>query len=78
MNGKNVFKKLGQSRKMRIGALAAAFTAFFIAVIVVLNGIVSVLTNKFGWYIDMTSEAVFTLSNEAKSYLADMTDDVNI
>lgn len=78
MNGKNLFKKFGQSRKLRIGALATAFTAFFIAVIVVLNGIVSVLANKFGWYVDMTAEAVFTLSDEAKSYLADLTADVNI
>lgn len=78
MNGKNIFKKLGQTKKMKIGALAAAFTAFFVAVIVVLNGIVSVLANKFGWYVDMTSEAVFTLSDEAKGYLADLTADVNI
>lgn len=78
MNGTNLFMKLGKSRKMKIGAVAAAFTAFFIAVIIVLNGIFSVLANKFGWYIDMTSEAVFTLSEEAKGYIEDVTVDVNV
>lgn len=78
MNRKNIIKDLGKARRLRIGGLALAFTAFFIAIVVVLNAIVSVLTNKFAWYVDMTDEAVFTLSDEAKSYLADMTDDVNI
>ena len=78
MNGKNLFVKLSKSRKMKIGAVAAAFTAFFIAVVIVINGIFSVLANKFGWYIDMTSEAVFTLSEEAKGYIEDVTVDVNI
>lgn len=78
MNGNNIIKGLGRSKKLKTGSLAVAFTAFFIAAIVVLNAIVSVLTNKFALYVDMTDEAVFTLSDEAKSYLADMTDEVNI
>ncbi len=67
-----------KSRKFRYGAIAAAFTAFFIAVVVMFNAIFSSLALKFGWYADMTGEAVFTFSDAAKHYISDITSDVTI
>ncbi len=71
-------RSLAKSRKLRFGTFAAAFTVFFIAALIVFNAIFSSLAAKFGWYIDMTEEAVFTLSEESKSYLADIKDEVKI
>ena len=74
MNNRSLLK----SRKFRFGAIATAFTALFIAIIIVFNGIFSVLADKFGWYADMTNEAVFTFSKHSLEYLGDITADVNI
>jgi len=74
MNNKNILK----SRKFRYGAYSTAFVALFIAVMIAFNGIVSVLVNKFDWYVDMTKEAVFTFSESSKDYLRDIKSDVTI
>ncbi|MBR6808237.1 MAG: Gldg family protein [Clostridia bacterium] len=74
MNSKNILK----SRKFRYGVYSTAFVAVFIAIMIVFNGIFSVLANRFGWYVDMTSEAVFTFSDAAKDYLKDIKSEVTI
>lgn len=71
-------RSLYKSRKFKYGSAAAAFTAFFIAVFVVFNAIFGALASYFGWYIDMTGEKVFTLSGEAREFVSDITDEVNI
>jgi hypothetical protein len=74
MNNKNILK----SRKFRYGVYSTAFVAFFIAIMIAFNGIFSVLANRFGWYVDMTSESVFTFSEASKDYLKDIKSDVTI
>lgn len=74
MNSRSITK----SRKLRYGAMAAGFTAVFIAIVIVFNAIFSSLAAKFGWYADMTSEAVFTMSDVSLSYIDDITSDVYI
>ena len=57
---KNKFTK----RKIRYAASSAAVTALIIAAIIVFNVIFTALATKFLWYVDMTPELLFTLSDE--------------
>ncbi|MBR6408041.1 MAG: GldG family protein [Clostridia bacterium] len=55
-----------KKRSFKTGALAATITAVFIAVIVVLNIILSVLGNTFSLKLDMTSDNLFTMSKSTE------------
>lgn len=72
---RNSFTK---SRKFRYGSMATAFTIGFIAIVVIFNIIFTALASKYSWYIDMTEEQVFTLSDEAKEIMSDITNEVKI
>ena len=52
------------SRKLRYGGVTAALTALIIAVIILVNVIFSALSTKFLWYVDMTPELLYTISDE--------------
>lgn len=67
-----------QTRKFKYGSAATAFTIAFIAIVVIINIIFTALSSKYMWYVDMTSDQVFSLSDEAKDILSDITDEVNI
>ena len=56
-------------KKLRYGSTSAAITALVVAVVIVLNVLFTVLASKFLWYSDMTSNNLFTLSDEAKALL---------
>ncbi len=56
-------------KKLRFGAIAIALTAFIIAAVVLLNVLFLSLAQNFRWYIDMTSESLFTLSDECRDLL---------
>lgn len=71
-------KSFIQSRKFKYGTTATVFTIAFIAIVVVFNVIFTALANKYMWYVDMTGEQVFTLSESAKEIMSDITDPVNI
>ncbi len=66
------------SRKIKYGALGTAFTVAFIAVIVIFNMIFSALASHYMWYIDMTDEQIFTLSDASRDIMSDVTNEVNI
>ncbi len=53
-------------KKLRFGAVAIAMTAFIIAAVVLLNVLFMSLATNFRWYIDMTSDSLFTLSAECR------------
>ena len=74
MNRNSFFR----SRKFKYGSVATAFTVAFVAIVVIFNIIFSALAQKYMWYIDMTKEQVFTLSEEAKEIMSDITEDVYI
>lgn len=67
-----------KNKKLRFGSLSVAFTALFIAAVVVINVIFSALATKFLWYIDMTPETLYTLSDECVELLRDIDSDVKI
>ena len=59
-------KNLIHSRKFRHGSVSVALTVLIIAAVVIVNVIASVLAARYSWmYIDMTSEQLYTLSDEA-------------
>lgn len=53
-------------KKLRYGGMAIALTAFIIAAVVLLNVLFMALANNNRWFIDMTSDAVYTLSDECR------------
>lgn len=71
-------KSFYQSRKFKYGSVATLFTISFIAIVVIFNIIFTALASKYMWYIDMTGEQVFTLSDEAKDIMSDIKNEVNI
>ena len=59
------------SRKLRYGGVTAALTALIIAAVIVFNVIFSALATRFTWYIDMTPDFLYTLSDQCKSLIRD-------
>lgn len=59
-------KNLIHSRKFKHGSVSVALTVLIIAAVVIVNVIASALAARYSWmYIDMTSEQLYTLSDEA-------------
>ena len=67
-----------KTRKFRLGASSVVMTAVIIAAVIVLNAVFSKLATTMLWYFDMTSSKVYTLSDECKTLLSDVTSEVNI
>lgn len=57
------------TKKFRYGSVSLALTVVIIAAVILLNVIFTALSEKFVWYIDMTSEEIYTLTDEAKELL---------
>lgn len=64
MKGIN-FKSFAESKKIKYGTLSVAITAAVVAIVIIINSIISVLSEKYNWYIDMTDEQVFSLSDKS-------------
>ena len=56
--------KASTSRKLRYGGVTAALTILIIAAVILVNVIFSALSQKFLWYVDLTPDRLFTLSDE--------------
>ena len=67
-----------KSKKFKYGTVSTAVMVMFIAVVLVANIVVSSLADRNAWYIDMTDEQVFTLSDAAKSLLDTLEHDVTV
>ncbi len=67
-----------QSRKFKYGSVATVFTIAFVAIVVIFNVIFSALANKYMWYVDLTADQVYSLSDEAKDIMSDIPDDVKL
>ena len=57
------------TKKFRHGSLSVGITILVIAAVIILNVAVTALTQTYLWYVDMTPEPRFTLSDEAKAIL---------
>lgn len=71
-------KKLTSSKRFRYGSVSAAFSAVFIAVVLVLNIILSALSRNYPLYADMTKEELYTVSDATRQQLSGIDSDVKI
>ena len=68
---------LARRKKLKYGGLATAITCIVVAVVVVLNILVSMLIEKYPLKLDLTEEGKFEISEESINYLQNLQQDVN-
>lgn len=56
--------KASTGRKLKYGGTSVAITALIIAAVIIFNVVFSLLTQRFRWYIDLTPDLHFTISDE--------------
>ena len=56
--------KASTGRKLRYGGTSLALTALIIAAVIIVNVIFSLCVQRFTWYLDLTPELKFTISEE--------------
>lgn len=57
------------TKKFRYGSVSLALTVVIIAAVILLNAVFTALSERFLWYVDMTAEEAYTLSDEARELL---------
>ena len=67
--------KASTGRKLRYGGVSAVLTALIIAVVIIANIIFSALSQKLLWYVDLTPELLYSLSDEAVDLVANGDDE---
>lgn len=65
-------------RKFKYGSLATGITVIFIAVVVLVNLVFSLASDRFNWKIDLTSNSTFAVSEETVNYLKNLDSKVEI
>lgn len=66
-----------RSRRFRYGSMSALITALVIAAVVLFNVIFSALASKYLWYIDLTREGIYTLSDNCLDLIEETFEKVN-
>lgn len=61
--------KAVRNRKLKYGSLAVTLTVVCVALVVVVNAIFSALANKYLWYIDMTEEQIYGITDASRILL---------
>ena len=65
MNNLSIFG----SRRFKYGSTSVAITALVIAAVIIINVIFSILASANGWFIDLTTENLYTLSDTGTELL---------
>lgn len=72
-------KKLKNRKKLKYGGLATAVTVIFVAVVVLVNVVVSQIGKRFpDVVLDLTTANVYEISDETMDYIRDLDQDVEI
>lgn len=71
-------KKQFNTRKLKYGSMATAFTVIVVAVIVLVNVLSVQFTNRFGLKIDTTKEQLYEISQQTVDYLKTLEEPVEI
>ena len=71
-------KKAFNKRRLKYGAAATAITIFVIVIIVFINLIADILTERKGLKIDLTSENLYEISQDTLDYIKAIDSDVEI
>lgn len=66
------------SKKFRYGGLSVLFVVICIVAVVLVNVIVSVLLDRFGGEVDLTTNSLYTIEDSTVEYLKNVTDNVKI
>ncbi|MBE6662084.1 MAG: hypothetical protein E7606_02240 [Ruminococcaceae bacterium] len=66
-----------RTRRFRYGSMATVITVLVIAAVLLANVIVTALSSKYLWYIDMTKESMFTVSDACFELLDETFETVN-
>ena len=71
--------KLKRRKKLKYGGIATAITAIFVAIVVLLNVVVSLVSEKNpNLVLDLTSSNVYEISDETLDYIKNLDTDVEI
>ena len=65
-------------KKLKHGAMATAFTCVFIAVVVLVNIIATIIFDKYPITLDLTENKIYSISDEAKEYVKTIGKEVNV
>ena len=70
---KNGFlKSYSDSKNVKYSSINVAFCALIIAIVIILNAMLSVFSEKFHWQLDMTEEGIFTMSEKMEAAVEDI------
>ncbi|MBR7101867.1 MAG: Gldg family protein [Clostridia bacterium] len=70
---KNGFlKSFSDSKNVKYSSINVAFCALIIAIVIILNAIIGVFSEKFNWQLDMTDEGIFTMSEKMEKTVGDI------
>lgn len=59
-------------KRLKFGALSTAITAAFVAAVILVNLICTVLVERFNLRVDVTGEKIFSMTDTTKNYLANL------
>lgn len=65
------------SRRAKYGGLTVSLTVVLIAAVVLFNVMFSTLARHYSWYIDMTAEKIYSVSDECKALIGQVIDEEN-
>ncbi len=65
-------------RKLKHGSLATALTVLFIAAVVLVNIVVTMLFDRFPITLDLTQNSIYSISEETQSYIEGITSPIDI
>ena len=71
-------KKLANKTKLKYGAVLAGFLAIVIAIIVLINAIVTILADRHNWYFDMTDEQLYSVSDNFVNAIDKIDEDISL
>ena len=71
-------KSFADSKRVKYGTLNIVFVAVVVAIVIMLNSIVTVLSDAFSWHLDMTEEQLYTVSEPLVELLETVSEDVDI
>lgn len=73
-----MFSKILNNRRFRMGSFATVLTVIFTAALIILNMIVSAVSNRYPVQIDLTTDKIYGLSDETIEYLKGLEKEVDI
>ncbi len=71
MNNPIYNQNVKKHRRLKFGAFAVGLTVAVVALVVVINAVFSALATKFMWYVDMTAEQIYGITQQSLDLLDD-------